>query len=148
MSNSNARRQANINAKKFDQLMKDIQRDVTRRSKNSKNLDIWLNKLGAYVNTNPFAPGGFKHTEIIGILENIMSNAKFKGLARGGTAELVKGVISENTMHYVTRMGDDMKNNLRKIAVDAYNQNMNPHQIAKKNYKMKFKDYLKLVLKL
>lgn len=132
LSNSNARRKANINAKKFDQLMQDIEKDVGRRTKNSKNLDIWTNKLGSYINTNPFTTGGVKHAEMVGLLENIMSEAKFKGLARGGTAELVKGVISENTMHYVTRMGDDMKNNLRKIAVDAYNQNMNPHQIAEK----------------
>lgn len=132
LSNSNARRKANINAKKFDQLMQDIEKDVGRRTKNSKNLDIWTNKLGSYINTNPFTTGGVKHAEMVGLLENVMSEAKFKGLARGGTAELVKGVISENTMHYVTRMGDDMKNNLRKIAVDAYNQNMNPHQIAKK----------------
>lgn len=132
MSNSNARRQANINAKKFDQLMKDIEKDVAKRTKNAKNLDIWTNKLGSYVNTNPFSIGGIKHAEIVTLLENIMSQAKFKGLARGGTAELVKGVISENTMHYVTRMGDDMKNNLRRIAVESYNEKLAPQQIAKK----------------
>ena len=65
MSNSNARRQANINAKKFDQLMKDIEKDVAKRTKNAKNLDIWTNKLGSYVNTNPFSIGGIKHAEIV-----------------------------------------------------------------------------------
>lgn len=131
MSNKNARRQANINAKKFDQLMKDIEKDIGRRTINAKNLDSWIEKIGGY-NQNPFTMGGLKHTEITKLLESIMSQAKFKGLARGGTAELVKGVISENTMHYVTRMGDDMKNNLRRIAVDSYNQKLNPSQIAKK----------------
>lgn len=64
MSNSNARRQANINAKKFDQLMRDIEKDVAKRTKNAKNLDIWTDKLGSYINTNPFNVGGIKHAEI------------------------------------------------------------------------------------
>lgn len=131
MSNNNARRQANINARKFDQLMKDIEKDVVKRTKNAKNLDSWLKKIGGY-SQNPFTIGGLKSAEITKLLESIMSQAKFKGLARGGTAELVKGVISENTMHYVTRMGDDMKNNLRKIAVDSYNQGLAPQQLVKR----------------
>lgn len=126
------RRQANINAKRFDQLMKDIEKDVARRTINALSLDAWLDKLGMYININPFIIGGIKHTEIIGILESIMGAAKFKGLVRGGTQELVKGVISENTMHYVTRMGEDMKTQLRKIAVESYNQKLAPREIAKK----------------
>ena len=128
----NPQKQANINAKKFGQLMKDIEKDVGRRTINAKNTDDWMNKLGMYVNRNPFTVGGIKHDETVEILNNIMGQAKFKGLARGGTQELVKGVISENTMHYVTRMGDDMKNNLRRIFVDSYNQKMAPREIAKK----------------
>ncbi len=132
MSNNNSRRQANINAKKFDQLMKDIEKDVGRRTINTKKLDVALDKLGIYINNNPFTIGGVKHAEITKLLENIMGQAKFKGLSRGGTAELVKGVISENTMHYVTRMGNDMKDNLRKIAVESYNNKLAPQDIAKK----------------
>lgn len=100
--------------------MKDIEKDVYKRTINSKNLDDWVNKLGVYTNTNVFTTGGLYNPQIVKLLENVMSQAKFKGLARGGTAELVKGVISENTMHYVTRMGDDMKNNLRQVLMDAY----------------------------
>jgi SPP1 gp7 family putative phage head morphogenesis protein len=132
LSNQNARRQANINANRFEQLMKDIKNDVNRRTANAKDLDAWLDKLGGYVNRNPFTEGGLYNAQILGILENIMSQAKFKGLARGGTAELVKGVISENTMHYVTKMGADMQNNLRRIAVDNYNNKGGPAGLAKR----------------
>lgn len=132
MSNNTSRRQAKINANRFGRLMKDIERDVGKRTKNSKNMSTWIDKTGLYVNNNPFKPGGAKYSETVNLLNNIMSNAKFKGLSRGGTAELVKGVISENTMHYVTRMGDDMKNNLRKIAVESYNQKLPPGELAKK----------------
>jgi hypothetical protein len=128
----NPKRQANINAKRFNQLMRDIEKDVGRRTINAKDTDDWMNKLGMYANRNPFTVGGVKHDETVKILNNIMDSAKFKGLTRGGTQELVKGVIAENTMHYVTRMGDDMKNQLRKIAIDGYNQKLAPRELAKK----------------
>jgi SPP1 gp7 family putative phage head morphogenesis protein len=127
-----ARKNSMINAKRFEKLMKDIEKDVVSRTRNSKDLATTLDKLGAYISTNVFNTGGLHHDKIVVLIESILQNAKFKGLAQGGTAELVKGVISENTMHYVTNMGEDMKNNLRKIVVDSYNKNLSPLEISKR----------------
>lgn len=123
-------RQTRLNEKKMQRLMNDIRADVVRTTQNSKNLDQWIQKLGGIVVQNPFTTG-VASEEAQKIVQSITSATKHSALPKGGTHELVKGVMSENTMHYVTKLGDDMKTELRKIAVKSYDKNLAPRDIAK-----------------
>lgn len=125
-----AQQLSRINQQKFKVLMADIRKDVTRLTENSKDLDDWLGKLGQYAAANAMTTGPHV-TRVAEIVTNIVRAANYGGLPPGGHMELVKGVIAENTMHYVTRMGEDMKTELRKIAVQGYNDRLAPREIAK-----------------
>lgn len=125
-----ARRLSRANEKAFKQLMLDIRNDVQRLTENSKDLDEWMAKLGSYVATNVFVNGA-KVSEAAQLIADIVRAAEISSLPVGGKMELVKGVIAQNTMHYVTRMGEDMKNELRRIALDGYNQKLAPKELAK-----------------
>jgi SPP1 gp7 family putative phage head morphogenesis protein len=124
------KKQVQLNERRFKILMRDIRNDVTRLTQNSEDLDTWIEKLGGYTSQNVFVTGPAAE-EATKIVSNIMNASKFSALPRGGTQELVKGVMSENTMHYVTKMGEDMKTELRKIAVQSYDQKLAPRDIAK-----------------
>lgn len=125
-----ARKLSRINQKKMKVLMEDIRKDVSRLTSNSKDLDEWLTKLSPYAVQNAFTVG-VKAPEVAEIIAEIVKGVNYGGLPKGAHMELVKGVISENTMHYVTRMGDDMKTELRKIAVNGYNDRLAPKDLAK-----------------
>jgi SPP1 gp7 family putative phage head morphogenesis protein len=124
------KKQTKINEIRFNKLMKDINADVTRATQNSKTLNQWITKMGGNATKNIFIEGP-RTVEVQTILDGIVKGADYATLPRGGTLELVKGVISENTMHYVARMGDDLKIDLRKIALDGYNAQLTPREVAK-----------------
>ena len=48
----NLKKQVNTNTKRFKVLMKDIRNDVKARTRNSKDLEEWLEKLQPYVGEN------------------------------------------------------------------------------------------------
>lgn len=128
--NRQLNRQVVINTRRFNALMRDIRNDVSRVTENSRDLDTWIERLGGYVGQNAFTTGAASK-EASAIVERIAQSARYSTLPKGGMQELVKGVISENTMHYVTRMGDDMKTQLRQIALEGYNQKLAPRDLAK-----------------
>ena len=122
--------QSLLNQNRFTQLMKDVKVDVVRTTQNSATLDAWVAKLGGHVIQNTFVTGptAAKTQEIV---KSIADSTKFSPLPKGGMNEVVKGVISENTMHYVTKMGEDLKTQLRQIAVKGYDQKLAPKDLAK-----------------
>ena len=124
------KKQTLLNEKRFKGLMNDIKTDVVRTTENSATLDAWIAKLGGHVIQNTFTTGK-SAVKVNKIVNDITNSTKYSALPKGGMSEVVKGVISENTMHYVTKMGDDLKTDLRKIAVESYNQHLAPRDIAK-----------------
>lgn len=124
------KRQVLINENRMRALMNDIKNDVVRVTENAKDLDDWITKLGGYTTTNAFTTGA-KADETTKIINSITKAVGTSKLPKGAHQELVKGVMSENTMHYVTKMGEDMKTELRKIAVESYDAKLAPRDIAK-----------------
>lgn len=124
------KRQTLINEKKMQQLMNDIKKDVVRRTQNAKDLNSWIAQCGGYVTSNPLVNGGVMASQVDEIVKSITKATTISKLPRGAHQELVKGVMSDNTMHYVTKMGEDMKTDLRKIAVNAYTQNSKANILA------------------
>lgn len=118
------------NQKRYRALMKDIRKDVVTRTKNSKDIDTWLEKLEGYATQNPLTTGAQadKTPNLVKAISDTVYSTK---LPRGSNQSIMKGVISESTMHLVTRMGDDLKDDLRKIAITSYNNKLAPRDIAK-----------------
>ena len=124
------KKQTILNEKRFKGLMNDIRKDVVQTTLNSKSLDQWIQKLGGHVIQNTFVTGS-SGVRTNAIINEITNSTKYSALPKGGMQEVVKGVISDNTMHYVTKMGEDMKTQLRQIAVDGYNNHLAPRDLAK-----------------
>ena len=123
------KKQVNVNTKRMKVLMKDIRNDVYSRTKNSKSIDEWLQKLHPYVGENCLING--IHGEEVGkIIRNIVNTTEMTKLPPGANQEIVKGVMSEACMTYVTNVGKDIQTELQKIAVEGYNNKMAPKELA------------------
>lgn len=118
-------KQERVNTLKFARLMEDIRIDVVRRSKNVKDLNEWLYELGLYTDVNVFV-NGEKMTEAAAIIQSIAKTVDMVGMPPGSNPEIVKGVISESCMNYVTKLGEDMKIELKKTMIEAYNKQLAP----------------------
>jgi hypothetical protein len=121
--------QITINEDRFKILMEDIRSDTVRTNQNAMDLDVWVGKLrGNIVKKDSTTKTQVKKTSL---LQNMMDSSKYKPpLPKGGHQELVKGVISECTMHNLN-MSEDTKIKLRKIAVESYDKKLAPRDIAK-----------------
>lgn len=126
----NWHKQVDVITKRMDQLMHDIRIDVARRTRNSKDLDQWMEKLAPYIANNAFTTGLFAAAanEVIQLIADTINRTS---LPKGSNAELMKGTISEACMTLVTNVGEDIKTELRKIAVESYNNKNTPQQTAK-----------------
>ena len=122
-------KQVNVNTKRMRQLMRDIRADVERRTRNSKDLDEWMEKLAPYIANNCFNTGEWAEA-IREIVTQIAGTIDRTSLPSGSNAELMKGVMSEACMTMVTNVGEDIKTELQRIAVESYNQKNTPKQTA------------------
>ena len=123
-------KQVNITTRRMRQLMRDIRADVSRRTRNSQDLDAWMENLAPYVASNPFIIGTYA-AAANEIAKLIASTIDRTSLPPGSNAELMKGTMAEACMTMVTNVGEDMKTELRKIAVESYNNKNTPAQTAR-----------------
>ena len=122
--------QVNVNTKRMKQLMKDVRTDVVARTRNSKDLEQWMQKLAPYTASNCFVTGAHAQPmqEMVNQIAGVVNQTS---LPSGSNAEIVKGVMAEACMTMVTNVGEDIKNDLRRIAVDCYNNKLAPRETAK-----------------
>ena len=129
-NNMKLHRQVETNTRRIRVLMRDIRADVMRRTRNSKDLDEWMEKLSPYIHENIFVTG--IHTESMNkIIKDIVktANLQFKS-SKGVNAELTKGLLSEVCYTYVKNVGKDIQTELQKIAIESYNAKNTPRQTA------------------
>ena len=122
--------QVNVNTKRMKSLMDNIRSDVVRRTRNCDDLDKWMTELSEYTTANCFTTGihAAEATEIANQIANVVNQTS---LPSGSNAELVKGTMAEACYTMVSRVGDDLKNEMRRIAVESYNAKNTPAQTAK-----------------
>ena len=125
------KKQVDTNTHRFKVLMKDVRNDVKARTRNSKDIDEWLEKLQPYVGENCLI-NGVHAAEAAAIIRNITKTVEMTKLPPGANQEIVKGVMAEACMTYVTNVGKDIQTELQKIAVESYNQKLAPREIANK----------------
>ena len=129
-NNMKLRRQVETNTRKMRVLMRDIKADVMRRTRNSKDVDEFLERMSPYINENVFVTG--IHAEAMNeIIQNIVKTANLNLTPRGANAELTKGILSDICFIYVSNVGKDIQTELQKIGVECYNNKMAPRETAK-----------------
>jgi len=104
----------NINEMK--RLMANVRGDITATGQRAKNMEEFVESIGVYTNVNPLT--STKHLDqtnkvVQGITESF--DAGYKGQGIGGHRSVYREISQKYTMGYVTRMGDDMKDQLRGI---------------------------------
>ena len=127
---SNWKKQINVNTKRMEQLMRDVRLDVTRRTSNSKDIDAWIDNLSEYVGRNCFRTG-IHAVAALEVIRQISDTVDQISMPPGSHPEIVKGTIAEACYTLVTNMGDDLKSEMQRIAVESYNQKNTPQQTAK-----------------
>ena len=106
--NPSLKKQVDTNTHRFKVLMKDVRNDVKARTRNSKDLDEWLEKLQPYVGENCLV-NGIHGAEAAAIIRSIVKTVEMTKLPPGANQEIVKGVMSEVCMTYVTNVGKDIQ---------------------------------------
>ena len=123
-------KQINTNTRRIKALMRDVKADVVRRTKNSKDIDEWLEKLSEYVNED-FLITGIHADEMKTIIGGIVKAVEFSNLPKGANQELTKGVISECCYTYVKGATRELQSDMQRIAVESYNQKNAPRDLAR-----------------
>lgn len=123
-------RQVNVNTRRIEQLMRDIRLDVERRTKNSKNITEWTQNLSPYINNNCMVTG--THAAAVqDFVNGVADTVNQTKLPAGSNPEIVKGVMAEACYTYVTNVGEDLKTEMQKNAVECYNKGLAPSGVAK-----------------
>ena len=124
------KKQIDPNTKRMKALMRDVRGNVVRLTRNSEDLDTWLEKLAPYVASNCFVTGA--HAEQVrDIINQLVDVVNQTSLPSGSNAEIIKGTMAEACMTMVTNVGEDIKTELQQIAVDSYNNKLAPAETAK-----------------
>lgn len=113
-------KQINVNTRRMKALMRDVKADVVRRTQNSKEIDEWLTNLSPYVN-HDFLVTGIHADKMKTIIQGICKAVNISTLPAGANQELTKGVISECCYTYVTNATKELQTEMRKIAIETYN---------------------------
>lgn len=124
------KQQVNPNTKRMKALMRDVRGNVVRLTRNSEDLETWMEKLAPYVASNCFVTGA--HAEQVrDIIQQIVGVVDQTSLPSGANAEIIKGTMAEACMTMVTNVGEDIKTELQQIAVESYNNRLAPAETAK-----------------
>lgn len=123
------KKQVNPNTKRMKQLMNNVRGNVERLTKNSKDLDAWMENLAPYVGANCFSTG-IHATDAMDIVNQIVGVVDQTSLPSGSNAEILKGTMAEACYTMVTNVGDDIRTELRQLAVNGYNERLTPQQLA------------------
>nr|WP_321422775.1 minor capsid protein [uncultured Methanobacterium sp.] len=120
----------NINEMK--RLMANIRGDIQTTGTRAKGMQEFVESIGVYTNVNPLT--STKHLEqtqkvVSGITEAF--DAGYKGQGIGGHRAVYREISQKYTMGYVTRMGDDLKDELRNILAKNMDKGLGWEETAK-----------------
>ena len=122
-------KQVNPNTNRMKALMRDVRGNVVRLTRNSRDLDEWMEKLAPYTASNCFVTGAHAD-QVREMVNQIAGVVDQTSLPSGANAEIVKGTMAEACMTMVTNVGEDIKSELQRIAVESYNAKNTPAQTA------------------
>ena len=110
-----------------DRFFDIIKAKVTRELGNSKDLEDFLNRTSDYTISNPLVVTGYDATMTSLILQSV-NNTDF---LRASQRELVRTTIQNYTSQLITNVGEDLKQNIRDIVKQGYDEGLHSREIAK-----------------
>ena len=110
-----------------DRLFELIKQRVTRDLENSSSLEDFLERTKDFTTQNPLIVTGYQETmtDLISLAAN--NNRRIRATQR----ELVRTTIQESVGHLITNVGEDLKQNIRDIVKQGYDEGLHSREIAK-----------------
>lgn len=109
-----------------DSLFLEIENRLKKGVLTSDTLESFLIKTKDYTILNPLVMSGFKDN-LLSLILTETNNHKF---TRPAQKELTRVVIENSVGEKITGAGDDLKNNIREIVKQGYNNNLPQDEIA------------------
>lgn len=118
--------------KGFEKLVRNVRNDISHAERLAKNVPDFVDEVSVLVDTNPFLIER-NILDTLTVVNEIGSVYKVEvgGVPLGGTREVMLEHIRTNAMHYVTRMGDDMRQALRDVMEQNLKDGNGMRQLAK-----------------
>lgn len=110
-----------------DSLFLEIENRLKQGVKSSDTLEAFLTKTKEYTTNNPLVVSGYLE-KMINIILQETNNHKF---SRPAQKELTRITIEERVGEKITEVGDDIKESVRNIVKEGYNQGLSQDEIAK-----------------
>lgn len=108
----------------FDEILKRVNQGVM----DSDTLEEFLENNKDYTSANPLEGTGYKET----MLQLILSETNNHRFSRPSQRELTRVTIENYVGDLITNVGEDVKQTIRDIVTEEYNQGSNPQKIAKR----------------
>jgi len=109
-----------------DNVFEEIIKRLSKGVKSSDTLEAFINKTKDYTMNNPLVVNGFKD-DLLDIILRETNNHKF---SRPAQKELVRLTIENRVGDLIVDVGDDIKESVRDIVKDGYNNNLSQDEIA------------------
>jgi SPP1 gp7 family putative phage head morphogenesis protein len=113
-------------------LMQDIMRDVVKAENASKDKAQFFEKVGTFLNGNTLLTER-NMPKTLGVVDSITRayDLGVRGMPIGGTREVTREIIRDSSMQYLTKMGEDMKEQFRKLMADDIDSGLGMRDISK-----------------
>ena len=109
-----------------DNVFEEIIKRLSKGVKSSDTLEAFINKTKDYTMNNPLVVNGFKE-DMLDIILKETNNHKF---SRPAQKELVRLTIENRVGDRIVDVGDDIKESVRDIVKEGYNNNLSQDEIA------------------
>ena len=110
-----------------DRLFNEIKRKVTQDLEHSDSLEQFLERTKDYTISNPLITTGY-----MGRMSQLVAQATYNTrFARASQRQLVRTVIQNQVGHLITNMGEDLKQNIRDVVKQGYDEGLHSREIAK-----------------
>lgn len=109
-----------------DQLFKELDKRLQQGVQESDSLESFLEKTTPYTTNNPLVTTGY-HETMLNLVLAETNNHKF---TRPAQKELTRVTIENYVGDLITNVGEDIKQGVRDIVKEGYNQNLSQNEIA------------------
>lgn len=110
-----------------DALFEELSRRLEQGVRESDTLESFLENTAEYTTANPLVTSGYQ-ANLIQIILQEMNNHKF---SRPAQKELTRMTIENYVGDLITNVGEDIKQSVRDIVKEGYNQGLTQNEIAK-----------------
>ena len=113
--------------RKTDAWFKEFKNRVTRDLSLCDTYEEFVERTQAYTTNNILINSGYA-AEMTALITTIMNNQRF---ARASQRELIEQTINNNVAYLIQDVGEDIKETVRTVVKQGYDEGLHPREIAK-----------------